>query len=131
MGLLDSIFGKKNGVLQEQKKALPWVPLTTTAQLNDIAQKSRQRPQVIFKHSTTCGISRMVMQMFTNDYDIPENSADLYFLDLHQYREVSNETAIQFGVMHQSPQLIVIKDGDVVIHESHGAITDIDLSDYI
>ncbi|NAS13409.1 bacillithiol system redox-active protein YtxJ [Poritiphilus flavus] len=131
MGLLDSLFGKKNGVLQEQRKALPWVALTSTAQLEDIVERSEQRPQVIFKHSTTCGISRMVLQMFTNDYDLSENSVDLYYLDLHQYREVSNQTAMQFGVMHQSPQLIVIKNGDVVVHESHGAITDIDLSDYL
>lgn len=131
MGLLDSLFGKKNAVVQEQRKALPWVPLTTTSQLEEIAEQSGHRPQVIFKHSTTCGISRMVLQMFTNDYDISENSVDLYFLDLHQYREVSNQTAMQFRVLHQSPQLIVIKGGEVVVHESHGAITDIDLSDYI
>ncbi len=131
MGLLDGLFGKKSSGVEERKKVLPWTQLNTVDQLGDIIEKSAQKPQIIFKHSTTCGISRMVLQMFGNDYDLNDEEADLYFLDLHAFREVSNEVAKKFQVLHQSPQLLVIKKGVVVAHESHGAISEINLNNYV
>jgi len=73
----------------------------------------------------------MVMKQFVSAYDFTEKDADLYYLDLLNFREVSNEVGYKFQVMHQSPQLLVIKNGVVVAHESHGAINDMDLSKYI
>ncbi|MGB5822288.1 MAG: bacillithiol system redox-active protein YtxJ [Saonia sp.] len=131
MGLFNALLGKGNEKPKKEEKNLPWIPLTSLEQLNEIEQKSASRPQVIFKHSTTCGISRMVINMFTNTFDFSQNQLDLYYLDLHAYREVSNETGYRFQVMHQSPQLLVIKNGNVVAHESHGAIAEINLEKYI
>lgn len=131
MGLLNTLFGKKTENSKREEKVLPWIRLTSSGQLIEIEKKSATKPQVIFKHSTTCGISRMVMNMFTDGYDIPENQLDLYYLDLHAYREVSNETGYKFQVMHQSPQMLVIKNGVVVAHASHGAITEISLGEYV
>lgn len=129
MGIFDSFFGKKENTTKESG-ALPWIPLTSIAQLEDIAQQSNGKPQLIFKHSTTCGISRMVLNMFTGSYNL-QDTADIYFLDLHAHRDVSNEVASRFGVMHQSPQLIIVKNGEVTYHTSHGAIADINLKDYV
>ncbi|MEM9076599.1 MAG: bacillithiol system redox-active protein YtxJ [Bacteroidota bacterium] len=129
MGIFDSFFGKKENTSKESN-ALAWNPLTSIAQLEEIAEQSNGKPQLIFKHSTTCGISRMVLNMFTGSYNLGE-SADLHFLDLHAHRNVSNEVASRFGVMHQSPQLLIVKDGDVSFHTSHGNIADINLKDYI
>ncbi len=129
MGIFGSIFGKNENTTKETN-ALPWVALTSIEQLEDIAQKSNDKPQLIFKHSTTCGISRMVLNMFTGSYNLGD-TAELYFLDLHAHREVSNEVAARFGVMHQSPQLLVVKNGEVNFHTSHGTIADIDLKDYV
>ncbi|WP_299117314.1 bacillithiol system redox-active protein YtxJ [uncultured Winogradskyella sp.] len=110
----------------KEEKILPWIALNSIEQLNAIEEKSKTKTQLIFKHSTRCGISRMVMSQFVSAYDIDTN-ADLYYLDLLSYREVSNETGYKFQVMHQSPQLLVIKNGVVVAHASHGGINEMDL----
>jgi len=131
MGIFNGLFGKENNNEKKEAKVAPWIPLASNEQLEEIRERSKVKPQAIFKHSTTCGISRMVMNRFNEGYDIPQNSIDLHYLDLHNYRSVSNETSNIFGVVHESPQLIVIKNGVVVTHESHGAITQVDLKKYI
>ncbi len=130
MGLFGNLF-RKNGKEKKEGKTLPWIILASMDQLNEIEQKSMVKPQLIFKHSTTCGISSMVLNRFTGDFTLEKDQIDLYFLDLRSYREVSNEVGHKFQVMHQSPQLLVIKDGAVVAHGSHGAISNIDLLDFI
>ena len=124
MGLFNKIFSGSNEPKEE--KVLPWIPLTQIDQLDSISEASLSKTQLIFKHSTRCGISRMVMNQFVDAYDVEAN-ADLYYLDLLSYRDVSNEVGYKFQVTHQSPQLLVIKNGIAVAHASHGAINDMDL----
>ncbi|MBC2845437.1 bacillithiol system redox-active protein YtxJ [Winogradskyella flava] len=125
--MFKKLFGSSE---PKEEKLLPWIALNTVAQLNDIEEKSKTKTQLIFKHSTRCGISRMVMNQFVADYDVDLN-ADLYYLDLLSYREVSNETGYKFQVLHESPQLLVIKNGVVVAHVSHGGINDMDLTRFL
>ncbi|MCL4164464.1 UNVERIFIED_CONTAM: hypothetical protein GTU68_035286 [Idotea baltica] len=73
----------------------------------------------------------MVMRQFVSAYQLTEKDLDLYYLDLLNYREISNEIAIRFQVMHESPQLLVIKNGVVVAQDSHGAINTIDLGKFV
>ncbi len=129
MGIFNSLFGNKEEKGREEKQ-IPWIPLTSLEQLDDIAENSKTNTQLIFKHSTTCGISRMVLNMFTSNYKA-EKDADIYFLDLHAHREVSNAVASKFQVLHQSPQLLIIKNGEATYHTSHGAIADLDLTAHI
>ncbi len=124
MGFLNKIFN--SNTTPKEEKVLPWIALTSIGQLSDIEQKSKAKTQAIFKHSTRCGISRMVMNQFVDAFDIDAN-IDLYYLDLLNYREVSNETGYKFQVLHESPQLLIIKNGVVVTHASHGAINEVDL----
>lgn len=131
MGLFGNLFGSETNAEKKEKKTIPWIPLTSLDQLGEIEKKSRSKTQIIFKHSTTCGISRMVMNMFKGSYDFSETQMDLYYLDLHAYREVSNEVGLKFQVRHQSPQLLVIKNGTTVAHASHAAISEIDLAKYL
>jgi bacillithiol system protein YtxJ len=131
MGIFNNLFSSKNINPDEQKDQIAWIPLTSVDQLIEIEHNSSKRPQIIFKHSTSCGISSMVLRSFRNSYFLEENQADLYFLDLHRYREVSNEVANKFQVYHQSPQVLIIKNGIAVAHESHGGITSLNLSSYI
>jgi len=114
----------------KEEKVLPWINLNSLSQLNEIEEKSKTKTQVIFKHSTRCGISRMVMNQFVEAYDVDAN-LDLYYLDLLSYRDVSNEVGYQFQVMHESPQLLVIKNGVTVAHASHGGINDLDLLRFV
>ena len=79
MGLFKNLF---KGTEPKEEKVLPWIPLNTVAQLNYIQEKSKTKTQVIFKHSTRCGISRMVINQFVDNYELTEKDLDLYFLDL-------------------------------------------------
>ena len=98
-----------------------WTQLQSTDQLNEI--KNLPGYSIIFKHSTRCSISMMAKRKFELDWDdLPEN-LPLYFLDLIQYREISNQIAQLFHVYHESPQLLLIKDGECILDQSHGGIS--------
>lgn len=129
MSFFSKIFDTKSSQNKEEK-ILPWIPLTSTDELDHIVERSKTKTQLIFKHSTRCGISRMVMNQFVATYNLDLNT-DLYYLDLLSYRDVSNEVGYKFQVLHESPQLLVIKNGVVVAHASHGAINDMDLVKFI
>ena len=131
MGIFNKLFGELSNETSANRKELPWKPLMEESQLVGIQESSFSRPQLIYKHSTTCGISSVVLNMFSRSFDYTDDQADLYFLDLHRHRSVSNEVARRFGVRHESPQLIVIDKGEVSVHRSHGAIADLDLKAYI
>lgn len=131
MGLFNNMFGSKNEETPKESKKIEWVRLASIEQLDDIVAKSLGKPQVIFKHSTTCGISRMVLNMFTGSYALEAESIDMYFLDLLANRNVSSAVEEKFQVMHQSPQMLIIKNGVVVAHDSHGAINELELEKYI
>ncbi|MDH7914006.1 bacillithiol system redox-active protein YtxJ [Winogradskyella sp. SYSU M77433] len=125
--MFKKLFGSSE---PKEEKILPWIALNSIDQLDIIEEKSKGKTQLIFKHSTRCGISRMVMNQFVAAYDLDLNT-DLYYLDLLSYREVSNEVGYKFQVMHESPQLLVIRNGVVVAHASHGGIIDMDLEKFI
>ena len=95
--------------------------MTAISQLDEIVENSNNKTIVIFKHSTRCSISRFALKQFENEYNL-EDKVDLYFLDLLNYREVSNEITNRFQVEHQSPQLILIKSGVAVYDASHSDI---------
>lgn len=131
MGIFSGLFGSQDKNEKENQKKIPWIPLENLNQLEEIEINSKGIPQVIFKHSTTCGISRMVLNMFTSAYDLEEGKMDFYFLDLHAHRGISNAVAEKFQVNHQSPQLLIVKNGVVVVHDSHGAISELELENFI
>ena len=99
-----------------------WIPLTDLGQLNEIINASSQKPVVIFKHSTRCSVSRMALKQFENEYDLSENEAEAYFLDLLNHRDISNEIASRFNVQHQSPQILLIKNGKSEYSVNHSDI---------
>ncbi len=129
MGIFGKVFGK-NSEQKERTSKIPWIPLVSLEQLEEIKDNSKVRTQLIFKHSTTCGISRMVLNMFTGSYDLDAEN-DIYFLDLLAHRGVSNAVESKFRVRHQSPQLLIIKNEEVSFHTSHGAIADVDLTQHV
>jgi monothiol bacilliredoxin len=97
-----------------------WIPLTDEKQLEEIAINSKDAPQVIFKHSTRCSISSMAKNRL--DKKNAPDRINFYFLDLIKYRSLSNKIAQQFAVSHQSPQVLVIQNGECVYNESHSGI---------
>lgn len=105
-----------------------WNPIETQDKLEEIKAKSFENSVLIFKHSTRCAISKMIKNKFETKISNSDSDFEFYLLDLLTYREISNEIASAFGLIHQSPQVIVIKEGIAVANASHyDIITDIDI----
>jgi len=100
-----------------------WTHLTDISQLDEIVKNSHNNLQLIFKHSTRCSISAAAFDRLQRKWQGNEilNVEPLY-LDLIKYRDVSNEIVSRFGVAHQSPQAILIKDGKAIYDNSHFGI---------
>ena len=121
MSILKKIFGS-NEISRQPKKLIPWNRLTSVNQLIEIEKESFYQPIAIFKHSTRCGTSSMALRQFESQFETDNMSVKLYFLDLLSFKDISNEIAIRFQVFHESPQLIVLKDGNTIHHSSHHQI---------
>jgi bacillithiol system protein YtxJ len=113
------MFGTSENTTNPSK--INWIALTDLGQLNEIIQLSNDKPVIIFKHSTRCSISRMALKQFENEFDLLDKVTP-YFLDLITFRDISNEIASRFEVVHQSPQLLLIVGGKSVYDVSHSAI---------
>ncbi len=121
MSILKKIFGS-NEISRSPKKIIPWNRLTSINQLIEIEKESFHQPIAIFKHSTRCGTSSMALRQFESHFESDNTMIKLYFLDLLSFKDISNEIAIRFQVFHESPQLIVLKDGNTIHHSSHHQI---------
>jgi len=85
-------------------------------QLDEIQQAKGLN--VIFKHNTTCPISKGVRSQFEQEADMIPGVQSVYFLDLLAHRNISDAIAERFNVEHKSPQLLLIKDGKCTYNES-------------
>jgi bacillithiol system protein YtxJ len=99
---------------------MDWIELKEESQLDEIKARSKEKPQVIFKHSTRCSISSMAKSRLERAAVFPDIS--YYLLDLIQHRNVSQKIAEDFQVHHESPQILLIKDGNCIYDESHSGI---------
>ena len=99
---------------------MEWIHLTDEEQLSNIIEKSKEKAQVIFKHSNRCSISSVALQRLQKGKQPGET--DFYFLDLIRHRQLSNKIAEVFKVRHESPQILVIKNAECVFIESHLSI---------
>ena len=113
------LFGIRNK--KSSSNSINWVQFTNENQLGEFIEESKHTPVLFFKHSTRCSISAMAKYRLESDWDI-ENITPVY-LDLLRYRPISNKLAEEFGVHHESPQVILIKDGMAVLDLSHSQIT--------
>ena len=130
MGFFDFLKSEKQ-TDQPEQNPVPWQLLSRMEQLKEIEQLSKTKPVAIFKHSTRCGISRMVLRQFEKSYGIETDKMHLFFLDLLANRAISDEIAIRFQVLHQSPQLIIVKNGVAVAHASHHGIRAHELEHFV
>lgn len=101
-----------------------WKTLDHTDTLEEIKEISGLHPVLIFKHSSRCGVSSMALNRLERDWHDEEMShMSAYFLDLVRHRDVSNAVAEKFDVQHQSPQVLIIKDGRCIYDNSHMGIS--------
>lgn len=97
-----------------------WNELTDASHLEELKKESHHKPVIIFKHSTSCSISRTALARFERNWNENEmKEVKPYFLDLLSYRKISNNISDQFSIEHESPQLLLIKNGAAIYDRSH------------
>ncbi len=106
-----------------------WIELSEEKQLERINEQSAGQPVVIFKHSTRCSISNMAKNRLERD-NTPANAL-FYYLDLLRYRNISNKIATDYAVHHESPQILLIKNGECVYEETHNGINMHDIAEQV
>lgn len=100
---------------------MEWKNITDLNQISEI--KTAPGYSLIFKHSTRCSVSSMAKRRFELDWEVIPAGTNLYFLDLISHRAISAQIAETFQVHHESPQILLIKDGNCVLDASHSDIS--------
>lgn len=122
------MFWKKGN--NEKASSVNWQRLSSVDQLETIKEESKAQPVVIFKHSTRCGISSMALNRLEREWSEDLNNIKAYYLDLISYRQISNAIENEFGIYHESPQLILIENGKAVYDASHMSISTMELKNW-
>lgn len=102
---------------------IQWSALENVSDLDKALNQSHHNLVAIFKHSTRCGTSLHVKEKLEREAGLIVENLDFYYLDLIRFRALSNEIAERFKVVHQSPQIIILREEKVVFHTSHLAIS--------
>lgn len=129
MGIFDRFKSNRESLKQEEatqdsiKVSVPWNPLMRSDQITDLINQSHDKPVMIFKHSTRCIISAMVLRGLEAKAQKLAELGHWYYLDLIANRDCSNKVAQDLQIVHQSPQLIILRNGVVVWDASHQAIS--------
>jgi len=98
---------------------MDWIEIKSVEELHQALAKSEKQPIALFKHSTRCSVSFMAKKTVEQSWDL---DIPAYYLDLIAHRDVSNAIAKKLSIPHQSPQMIVVKDGQAIYDASHGSI---------
>ena len=80
--------------------------------LDNLLSDSKQKPVILFKHSNACPISARA-------YREMEKLEDVNLLEIQAAPEISREVEKLTGVRHESPQVILLRDGKAVWDASH------------
>ncbi|WP_461099691.1 bacillithiol system redox-active protein YtxJ [Spirosoma luteolum] len=99
-----------------------WTKLVSDTQLDEIKAESAKQPILIFKHSTTCSISAMALSRMERNWS-DQLGVKPYYLDLLANRPISSQIEREFGVAHESPQVLLIRNGECVYDASHMGIS--------
>lgn len=126
-----SLFKRLFSSTPTSQSVFDWGSLTDLQQLEEVISNSYERTVVVFKHSTRCSISRFALSRFENEFRFTKEEILPFYLDLLSFREISNELAHRFDVEHQSPQIIVIKNGKAIYAASHENIDATVLSRFV
>lgn len=118
MGFLDQFRSTRDAGLPAD-----WKTIESDLQLQAAIDESFERPVVLFKHSVSCGISAGAKYRLEQEWNFNTEELSFYYLDLLAYRSISNKIAEDLGVTHQSPQVIILKDGQAVYNTSHHMIS--------
>jgi len=133
MGFLKRLIAtsKTHQSAEDLIELVQWNALNSEEELEAIELKSKERPQFLFKNSPRCGVSSMVLRRFERQSNELIDGADFYQIDVIGSRVLSNQIADRYSVIHQSPQLLIIRNGEAVFDDSHYGILDCELASFL
>ena len=99
--------------------SFPWKEVTSIEEFNEMLNAPTDKAKLFFKHSTRCSISSMALKGFEREWNVSSDDFELYFVDLIAHRDISNAIAAESHVEHQSPQVVVWRNGEVIYNASH------------
>lgn len=120
---MSSLWSRILGSEGSQSDPFPWKPLQDRGQLDAILKADPSATQVIFKHSTRCGVSSMMLRRFERNWVSYGSKADFYLLDLISRRDLSDLVSQRLELRHESPQVLLLKGNQIVESASHGGIS--------
>lgn len=123
MSFLNKLFGNSEEEKSTKSEKSFWKVIRSEEDLESAVRESLEKKVAIFKHSTSCYISKMVLRNFEHEVEKSDKEVSYYFLDLLANRSLSNRIAEDFKITHQSPQLIVLEKGRAVNNASHQSIS--------
>jgi bacillithiol system protein YtxJ len=118
------------GLFSSNQNSVKWINLTSESQFQELMESSKEKAVAIFKHSTRCNISSMVKMRLEKNWQPDEEIIPVY-LDLLAHRNISNAIESFTGIRHESPQMIVFRNGKPIYNASHGSIDADDLGQKI
>ncbi len=128
MGFIKKIF---NNNTVNKIPLIDWTMIGGIDNMTEIIDRSKNSTLIIFKHSTRCGISGSILRKFEKKTSTSSTDNKLfYFINVIKNRDVSNEIEKRFSVRHESPQVLIVKNNEVIKHDSHYSILDIELADF-
>jgi len=128
MGFIKKIFNNNS---LNKEPLINWAIIDGIDNMTEIIDRSKNSTLIIFKHSTRCGISGSILRKFEKKTSNTLTDKKLfYFINVIKNRDVSNEIEKRFRVRHESPQVLIVKNNEVIKHDSHYSILDIELADF-
>lgn len=104
-----------------------WNVIDDPSKLQGVLEASRNKPQLIYKHSNRCSVCWFTKAELERASEKIDGEAEMYFVDVIRNRSVSNTIAEKLGIRHESPQAILVENGEIVWHASHGGIKESEL----
>jgi bacillithiol system protein YtxJ len=101
-----------------------WNSVTSEEQLDEILDTSIEKPLVILKHSNQCGTSFFAKRNLELINKSEHENVDFFLIDVIHQRALSRYLSERIGVRHESPQLFVIKNSEIIWHGSHHQVNE-------
>jgi bacillithiol system protein YtxJ len=99
-----------------------WINADSTEKLDEIKELSNSEKVLILKFSTGCGVNYAVRNLLEREWTDGEMRMKTYIVDVLASKELSGKIANDYAVEHESPQVLIIKNGKPVFTASHGRV---------
>ena len=120
MGFLNKLFGKGT-------EETDWVQLESEDSVEEVFTASETRIQLILKHSQSCAVSFFAKQNLDSVPLEEWPEMDRSMVEVVRFRPISQYIAQKTSVRHESPQVLVIVNGEVIFHTSHSEVNKVNI----